>query len=107
MLLNTWQRYLRRLSHGGFRRKQWHRVRPLRQTQVGLWCERLEDRTMLSTLFVNNGTDAHVDNQLSLREAVAIANMDAAAGTSDAIAFDASLGSHTITLTQGQLELSG
>ena len=62
---------------------------------------------MLSVLVVNNGTDAPVSNELSLRQAIALANADAAAGISDTIAFDASLGSSTIKLTQGQLELSG
>ena len=62
---------------------------------------------MLSTLLVNNPTDAHVGNETSLREAVVQASTDAAAGKSDTIAFDARLGSSTINLTQGQLELSG
>ena len=62
---------------------------------------------MLSVLVVNNGTDAPVSNELSLRQAIALANADAAAGTSDTITFDPSLGSSTINLTQGQLELSG
>src|SRR5271157_5818182 len=72
-----------------------------------LLVEPLEDRTMLSVLVVNNGTDAPVSNELSLRQAIALANADAAAGTSDTITFDSNLGSQTITLTQGQLELSG
>jgi len=62
---------------------------------------------MLSTLLVNNPTDAHVANETSLREAIVQANTDASAGVSDTIAFDSSLGSSTINLTQGQLELSG
>jgi RHS repeat-associated protein len=62
---------------------------------------------MLSVLVVNNDTDAPVANELSLRQAVAQANTDAAAGISDTIDFDPSLGSSTIVLTQGQLELSG
>ena len=72
-----------------------------------LLVEQLEDRTMLSVLVVNNGTDAPVSNELSLRQAIVLANADATAGTSDTIAFDSSLGSSTINLTQGQLELSG
>ena len=62
---------------------------------------------MLSVLVVNNGTDAAVSDELSLRQAIAQANTDAAAGTSDTITFDPSLGGHTILLAQGQLELSG
>ncbi len=44
--------------------------------------ERLEDRLMLTTLVVNNPTDTAVAAELSLRQAVAQANTDAAAGTS-------------------------
>ena len=62
---------------------------------------------MLTTLLVNNPTDTAVAAELSLRQAVAQANTDAAAGIADTIAFNPSLGSQTITLTQGQLELSG
>ena len=62
---------------------------------------------MLSVLVVNNGTDAAVSDELSLRQAIAQANTDAAAGTSDTITFDPSLGGQTIMLAQGQLELSG
>ncbi len=81
--------------------------RRARRTFLRPFVQQLEDRVMLSTLIVNNPTDAHVANETSLREAIVLANTDAAAGTSDTITFDASLGSHTITLTQGQLELSG
>ncbi len=62
---------------------------------------------MLAVLTVNNPTDTAVANELSLRQAVTQANLDAAAGTSDTIDFDPSLGGQTIQLTQGQLELSG
>jgi transglutaminase-like putative cysteine protease len=67
----------------------------------------LEDRTLLSVLVVNNGTDVVASDQLSLRQAIAQANTDAAAGTSDTITFDPSLGGRTILLAQGELELSG
>ena len=53
-----------------------------------LLVEQLEDRTMLSVLVVNNGTDAPVSNELSLRQAIVLANADATAGTSDTITFD-------------------
>ena len=62
---------------------------------------------MLSTLLVTNPTDGPIANETSLREAIVQADTDAAAGISDTIGFDASLGSSTIDLTQGQLELSG
>ena len=62
---------------------------------------------MLTTIVVNNPTDTAVAAELSLRQAVAQANIDAAAGISDTITFDPSLGGQTINLTQGQLELSG
>src|SRR5262249_24502466 len=44
---------------------------------------------------------------LALREAVNIANADASGGQSDTITFDPSLAGKTITLSLGQLELSG
>ncbi|MGA2255400.1 MAG: choice-of-anchor Q domain-containing protein, partial [Thermoguttaceae bacterium] len=69
--------------------------------------ERLEERRLLTTLLVNNPTDTEVAGEISLRDAVAQANLDAAAGTSDTITFDPGLGGKTITLAQGQLELSG
>jgi len=69
--------------------------------------DQLEDRTMLSALVVNNGTDSHVDGEFSLREAVGQANTDATDGISDAIQFDPSLSGATIVLTQGPLWLYG
>lgn len=69
--------------------------------------EPLEERRLLAVLTVNNPTDTAVTGELSLRQAVAQANLDAAAGQSDTIAFAASLGSQTISLTQGSLELTG
>ena len=87
---------------GTIRKSRRARVRFLRP-----FIQQLEDRVMLSTLLVNNPTDAHVADETSLREAIAVANADAAAGTSDTITFDPSLGSSTINLTQGPLELSG
>ncbi len=61
----------------------------------------------MSVLVVTNPTDSVVNHELSLRQAVVQANADAAAGTSDTITFDPSLGGHTINISQGQLELSG
>jgi len=76
--------------------------RPLR-----LRGQRLESRLVLANLLVDNPLDTVVASELSLRQAIAQANLDAAAGISDTIAFDASLASQTITLTQGPLELNG
>src|SRR5271157_3795540 len=87
---------------GTIRKSRRARVKVLRP-----FIQQLEDRVMLSTLLVNNPTDAHLADETSLREAIVQANTDAAAGISDTIAFDSSLGSSTINLTQGQLELSG
>jgi uncharacterized membrane protein len=98
MVPNGWRRLLRRRTYRPFRRRLSRRLR--------LFLEPLEDRIMPATLVVNNPTDAHVGNELSLREAIAQANTDATAGTSDTIVFESSLGSHTIAL-QSQLELSG
>jgi CSLREA domain-containing protein len=69
----------------------------------------LEDRTVLSPLLVTTAADEVNPNDgvLSLREAIAQANADASNGQSDTIRFAGSLGRATITLTLGQLELSG
>ena len=70
--------------------------------------EGLEGRALLSNLLVvSTASDAAGHSGTSLRDAVAQANVDAAAGQSDTITFDPSLAGATITLTQGQLELSG
>lgn len=83
-------------------------ISPVRQARFRkLFLEPLEDRTLLSVFVVNNRSDAAVANALSLRQAVLQANADAAAGISDTVIFDPSLGSSTISLTQGTLELSG
>jgi hypothetical protein len=67
----------------------------------------LEARNLLSTLTVTSAADMHQDGFLALREAVHQANHDAHHGQSDTIVFDDSLGQATITLTQGELSLSG
>ena len=65
----------------------------------------LEDRRLLSTIVVNNPTDTPVANQIDLRQAIAQANAD---GGGDTIAFSSLFNTpQTITLTGGQLELSG
>jgi hypothetical protein len=69
--------------------------------------ESLEDRTAPATLTVTSAADTHQAGLLTLREAVAQANTDAAAGKSDAITFASGLGHATVTLTAGPLELSG
>jgi hypothetical protein len=73
-----------------------------------LHLEVLEDRNLLSsTLVVTTASDLAGHSGTSLRDAVAQANTDAAAGQSDTITFAPSLAGATITLAQGQLELSG
>ncbi len=67
--------------------------------------EVLEDRTLLSILVTNPSDLAGQTG--TLRDAVAMANADAAAGRSNTITFAANLAGATITLAQGQLELSG
>jgi hypothetical protein len=65
----------------------------------------LEGRTLLSTIVVNNPTDTPVANQIDLRQAIAQANSD---GGGDTIVFSSLFDTpQTITLTGGQLELSG
>src|SRR5260370_11420910 len=58
-------------------------------------------------LTVTSTLDEHSDGLLSLREALDQANTDASRGQSDTIIFAASLGTATITLSAGPLELSG
>ena len=82
------------------------RRRPIKKIR-GSFFEPLEERRMLAVLTVNNPTDTAIANELSLRQAVAQANSDAAAGTSDTIDFDSSLGGQTINLKSVPLELSG
>jgi len=61
-----------------------------------------------NSLVVTTATDlGQVFGQLSLREAVNLANAYSTAGSSPTITFAASLNGAAITLTQGQLELSG
>ena len=61
---------------------------------------------MLTATLVTTTSDLVAHTGVSLRDAVAHANADAALGISDTITFKATLGSPTITLTQGQLELT-
>jgi hypothetical protein len=77
------------------------------RSRVRLVLEILEDRMAPAVLTVTSAADMHQDGLLTLREAIALANTDASSGQSDTIDFDASLGNATITLTAGQLELSG
>jgi hypothetical protein len=66
----------------------------------------LEGRTLLSTIVVDNPTDEPVTGQIDLRQAIDQANSD---GGGDTIQFDSTVFNtpRTITLTGGQLELSG
>jgi hypothetical protein len=69
--------------------------------------EELEHRSLPSTLTVTTASDAGGHTGTSLRDAISQANTDAKAGKSDTIVFASSLAGATITLAQGQLELSG
>ena len=69
--------------------------------------ECLEGRALPSILTVTTASDAVGHTGTSLRDAIATANADAASGTADTIKFASSLSGATITLAQGQLELSG
>jgi parallel beta-helix repeat protein len=65
----------------------------------------LDGRELLSTIVVNNPTDTPVANQIDLRQAITQANSD---GGGDTIVFSSLFNTpQTITLTGGQLELSG
>ena len=76
------------------------RTRRLRPTVMAL-----EGRELLSTIVVNNPTDTPVANQIDLRQAIAQANSD---GGGDTIVFSSLFDTpQTITLSGGQLELTG
>jgi hypothetical protein len=68
--------------------------------------ERLDD-LILPGILVTTTSDLAGHSGTSLRDAMATANATAAAGKSATITFDPSLAGATITLAQGQLELSG
>src|SRR5260370_26430226 len=72
-----------------------------------LYLEMLEDRTAPAVLTVTSAADTHQDGFLTLREALAQANADAAGARSDTITFDPGLGSATITLRSRPPALSG
>jgi predicted outer membrane repeat protein len=55
---------------------------------------------------VTTASDAISHSGVSLRDAIGTANADAAVGLSDTITFEQSLNGATITLSQGQLELT-
>jgi predicted outer membrane repeat protein len=82
------------------------------------YLEPLEDRWNPSSFTVNDPLDlgqlnsgtndpTDLNGTVSLRSAIAAANVDASNGNSDSITFAASLNGSTLTLIQGQLELEG
>ncbi len=81
--------------------------RPRTPARRLLGLEVLEDRTAPATLTVTTATDNNPSDPGSLRAAIAQANTDAHNGTSDTIVFASSLAGQTITLSQGELNLSG
>ncbi len=99
-------------------RKWWQRVvaawtqapprgrRPARRRSALLQIEPLENRLVPSNLIVTTSSDALSHTGTSLRDALALANTDAATGVSDTITFASSLSGQTVTLVQGGLTLS-
>lgn len=65
------------------------------------------DVDVTGILTVTTASDEVNHSGVSLRDAIAQANRDAANGISDQIVFDAGLRGQTITLKQGELKLSG
>lgn len=83
----------------------WQRRRP--RSTFRPWLEILEDRTV-PALMVTTASDLAIHTGVSLRDAIAQANITAAGGISETITFDTvQMGGSTITLNQGQLVLSG
>src|SRR5690242_17252148 len=105
---DVWQSFLDRMF-------PYRRRRPFGKPYLCL--EVLEDRLAPANLVVvdlqdavqlNAGTNSALDTNglVSLRSAVAAANVDAQNGISDSITFDSSLSGKTVVLTQ-VLELTG
>lgn len=86
------------------RRTPNRRLRSQPRRRFSLEC--LESRDLLS-ITVTTASDAVSHTGASLRDAIAAANAAAAGGASEQILFDSSLAGATITLAQGELELSG
>jgi hypothetical protein len=76
-------------------------------SRARLALECLEERTTPSTIIVNTISDSSTHAGTSLREAIGVANVDAANGQSDTITFAGRLAWQTIKLTKGPLVLSG
>jgi hypothetical protein len=105
MSFNSWLRALRsicRVEGNSARTAYRHSAAGFRPR-----LELLEDRTAPAMLTVTTLSDLSVHTGVSLRNAIATANIDAQVGTADTINFDSSLAGGTVLLSQGQLELSG
>ena len=94
-------------------RRQAHPLSRCFSVEFARFVEELEDRTLLSTITVTSTADnLDVDEQVTLREAIAAANTDTsvdgstAGSGADVIIFDASLAGETITLGGTELVLS-
>ena len=72
-----------------------------------LQVEPLEGRITPTTITVTTSSDAVVHDNVSLRDAIALANVDSSSGLSDTIVFDSSLQGKTIQLAQGPFSLTG
>ncbi|MBS0265082.1 MAG: hypothetical protein JSS02_24335 [Planctomycetes bacterium] len=108
MLLSKWSSFIRsalrhRSPSATGRRRTSHGFRQARSMPAVI--QILEDRQLLSgaLLTVTTTSDAVSHTGLSLRDAVAIANID---GSGDTIQFDPALSGSTITLAQGELLVS-
>jgi hypothetical protein len=88
-----------------WKRSRTTRPTPPRKNRARLSIEHLEDRLVPASLVVNSSLD-FLNTPGTLRSAVNQANFDAARGISDTITFNtAAMGTNTITLKQGLLEL--
>src|SRR5438045_111928 len=102
---SIWRNLRDALGHSGKLRlkRSTRRQSSVQRASVASAAQVLEERVLLSSIVVTNGTDANgAHSGVTLRDAIAQANQLSGA---DSIVFDSSLNGTSIKLTQGQLNI--